>query len=76
MFCFYGTLQIEIHTKKAMIKVGVCVCVSVWAILVPVLLGDSVEGAEHQWQDDLTVLFYQTEDILIVPEIKSSLCYL
>lgn len=40
------------------------------------LLGDSVEGGEHQWKDDLAVLLYQAEDVLVVPEIKSPLCYL
>lgn len=40
------------------------------------LLGDSVEGGEYQWQDDLTVLLYQTEDVLVIPEIKSPLRYL
>jgi len=39
-----------------------------------VLLGNSVEGGEYQRQDDLTVLLYQTEDVLIVPEVKSPLC--
>lgn len=40
------------------------------------LLGDSVEGGEYQRQDDLTVLLYQTEDVLVVPEVKSPLRYL
>lgn len=40
------------------------------------LLGDSVEGGKHQRQDDLAVLLYQAEDVLIIPEIKSPLCYL
>lgn len=44
--------------------------------LVPVLLGDSVEGGEYQRQDDLTVLLYQTEDVFVVPEVKSPLRYL
>lgn len=40
------------------------------------LLGDSVEGSEHQWKDDLTVFLNQTEDVFIVPEVKSPLRYL
>lgn len=44
--------------------------------LVPVLLGDSVEGSKHQWKDDLTVFLNQTEDVFIVPEVKSPLRYL
>lgn len=40
------------------------------------LLGDSVEGGEHQRKDDLAVLLYQAEDVLVIPEIKSTLCYL
>lgn len=40
------------------------------------LLGDPVEGGEHQRQDDLAVLLDQAEDVLVVPEIKSPLCYL
>lgn len=40
------------------------------------LLGDSVERGEHQRQDDLAVLLYQAKDVLIVPEVKSSLRYL
>lgn len=40
------------------------------------LLGDSVKSGEHQRQDDLAVLLNQTEDVLVIPEIKSPLCYL
>lgn len=39
-------------------------------------LGDSVERGKHQRQDDLAVLLYQAEDVLIVPEVKSALRYL
>lgn len=40
------------------------------------LFGDSVEGGEHQRQDDLTVLLNQAEDVFVVPEVKSPLRYL
>lgn len=54
----------------------VLICAHACDWLVPVLLGDSVEGGKNQRQYDLTVFLYQTEDVLVVPKVKSPLCYL
>ena len=35
-----------------------------------------VECWEHYGHDDLVVLLYEGHDILIVPEVESSLCHL
>ena len=45
-------------------------------IRVPVLLGDSVEATEHDGEDPVYVLFDEAEDVLVIPEVKRSLCYL
>ena len=44
--------------------------------LVPVLLGDAVQGGEHDGQHHVAVLLNQVHDVLIVPEVQSSLCNL
>lgn len=76
MPCNTSTLAEHLQCVRCVSCVSWCsgVLISHW--LVPVLLGDSVEGGEYQWQDDLTVLLYQTEDVLVIPEIKSPLRYL
>lgn len=43
---------------------------------VPVLFGDSVQAAEHDGEDLVDVLLDQAENILVVPEVERSLCYL
>ena len=44
--------------------------------LVPVLLGDAVQGGEHDGQHHVAVLLNQVHDVLIVPEVQCSLCNL
>lgn len=44
--------------------------------LIPVLLGDLVEGPKHSRQHSMAVVLNEAQDILIVPEIQSPLCNL
>lgn len=44
--------------------------------LVPVLLGDLVEGPKHSRQHSVAVVLNEAQDILVVPEIQSPLCNL
>merc|ERR1719219_566075 len=44
--------------------------------LVPMFFAYSVEGWEHDGHDDLVVLLYEGHDILIIPEVESSLGHL
>ena len=40
------------------------------------LLGDAIQGREHDGHDHLVVLLYQRHDILVIPEVESSLSHL
>lgn len=40
------------------------------------LLGDSVQATEHDGEDLVDVLLDEAEDVLVVPEVQRSLCYL
>lgn len=44
--------------------------------LIPVLLGDLVEGPKHSRQHSVAIVLNEAQDILIVPEIQSPLCNL
>lgn len=45
-------------------------------IRIPVLLGDSVQATKHDRKDLVNVLLYETEDVLVIPEVQRSLGYL
>lgn len=40
------------------------------------LFGDSVQATEHDREDLVDVLLDEAENVLVVPEVKRSLCYL
>lgn len=40
------------------------------------LFGDSVQAAEHDGKDLVDVLLDEAENVLVVPEVQRSLCYL
>ena len=42
-------------------------------LLVPVLLWYSVEAVEHDGDDDVRVLLNETDNVLVVPEVKCTL---
>lgn len=44
-------------------------------LLIPVLFG-AIEGWEHYRQDNTNVITDKTQDVLIVPIVQRSLCYL
>jgi hypothetical protein len=44
--------------------------------LIPVLLGDLVEGPKHSRQHSVAVVLNEAQDILVVPEVQSPLCNL
>lgn len=45
-------------------------------VRIPVLFGDSVQATEHDREDLVDVLLNEAEDVLVVPEVQSSLCHL
>lgn len=61
-----------------------CVCVSAdqgsarerGHVRIPVLFGDSVQAAEHDGQNLVDVLLDEAEDVLVIPQVQSPLCYL
>lgn len=40
------------------------------------LFGDSVQATEHDGKDLVNVFLYEAENVLIIPEVQRSLCYL
>lgn len=45
-------------------------------VLVPVLFGDFVQAAEHDGKDLIDVLFDEAEDVLVIPKVQRTFCYL
>lgn len=45
-------------------------------VRVPVFFGDSVQATKHDRQNLVDVLLNEAQDILVVPEVEGSLCYL
>lgn len=45
-------------------------------IRIPVLFGDSVQATEHDRKDFVDVLLDEAENVLVIPEVQRSLCYL
>lgn len=43
---------------------------------VPVFLRDPVQAPKHNWKDLVNVLFDEAENVLIIPEVERSFCYL
>lgn len=45
-------------------------------IRIPVLLRDSIQAAKHDGENLVDVLLDEAENVVIVPEVQSALCYL
>ena len=43
---------------------------------IPVLFGDSVQATKHDGKDFVNVLLDEAENVLVIPEVQCSLCYL
>ena len=62
---YYGNIPLDHHSQTHLyVKLH---------LLVPVLLGDAVETVKHDRKDDVRIFFNQTNNVLIVPEVKCTL---
>jgi hypothetical protein len=45
-------------------------------LLIPVFFGNFIQAGKHDWQDFINILFNQTKNIFIIPEVQCSFCNL
>ena len=44
--------------------------------LIPVFFGNFIQAGKHDWQDFINILFNQTKNIFIIPEVQYTFCNL
>lgn len=45
-------------------------------LLIPVFFGNFIQTGKHNWQNFINILFNQTKNIFIIPEVQCSFCNL